>query len=307
MINIRISFIICTYSRELFKDTLKCIESLMKQDHTDKEIILVMDANNELYRMYVSSLPASVKIISNPHPGLSEARNLGIRNADGDIIAFIDDDASVDKNYILTLLKNYEDPNIAGVTGKIIPEEKPKYPEELYWVGGFTYKGFPDKRCEVRNGHGCNISFRKKIFEKVGMFDVKLGRVGRKLVTAEETEFCIRISDSIPGAKIIFDPSAIVYHKVHGYRQGIGYIVRRGFFEGMSKAHIEHMYSGKEGKSNTLAIEGSYLKFLFSKAIPERMKNIITGKDSMKNMKESMLILAVIGSVGTGYMAGKLK
>jgi len=156
-----------------------------------------------------STLPGSVKILSNPRPGLSEARNTGIKNAKGDIIVFIDDDAFADKNYLSNLIKNYEEQNVAGVVGKILPKEKPGYPEELYWLWGFTYKGFPEVRCEVRNGHGCNMSFRRDVFDKVGLFDVKLGRVGKKLVTAEETEFSIRVLNSFPGSKIIYDPSVI--------------------------------------------------------------------------------------------------
>ena len=57
---------------------------------------------------------------------------------------------------------------MAGVVGKILPKEKPGYPEELYWIGGFTYKGYPEVRCEVRNGHGCNMSFRREVFDKQG-------------------------------------------------------------------------------------------------------------------------------------------
>ena len=132
--SIKVSFVVCTYSKELFQDTLVCIDSLVKQDYADKEILLVMDENIELYNMFASSLPYSVKIIQSPNPGLSAARNLGIINASGDIIVFIDDDAKADTNYIQALLKNYDDRDVAGVTGKIFPMTKPNYPEELYWI-----------------------------------------------------------------------------------------------------------------------------------------------------------------------------
>jgi len=196
----------------------------------------------------------------------------------------------VNKNYLSHLIKNYEEKNVAGVVGKILPKEKPGYPEELYWIGGFTYKGYPEKRCDVRNGHGCNMSFRKEVFDKAELFDVKLGRVGKKLVTAEETEFCIRVLNSLPGSKIIYDPSVIVYHKVHEYRQEIGYMIKRGYYEGMSKAHIERLYRGKNGGNKALANEGSYFRYLFSRAIPERIRNMLIGKDIMTNMKEMIVM-----------------
>jgi GT2 family glycosyltransferase len=306
--HIRVSFIICTYSIELFSDTLECINSLANQNYTDKdkEILLVMDKNDELYRKFLTSVPEVVNIIINTLPGLSEARNLGIKSASGDVIAFIDDDAVADKNYISSLLKNYEDETVVGVGGKILPKKKPSYPEELYWIGGFTYRGYPEERCEVRNVHGCNMSFRKEVFDRVGLFDTKLGRVGRKLVTAEETEFSIRVLNSFSDSKIIYDPSVVVYHKVHDYRQSFRYMVQRSYHEGVYKAHIEKLYNGKNG-GRTLSTEDSYLKYLFTKAIPERIRNILIGKDIILHMKEAMLLLAVIAGVGAGYLIGRMK
>jgi GT2 family glycosyltransferase len=262
-----------------------------------------MDENDELYLMFLNSLPEPINIIINKHPGLSEARNLGIKNANGDIIAFIDDDAVAGKNYLSNLAKNYEDENVVGVGGKILPKEKPNYPEELYWIGGFTYKGFPEERCEVRNVHGCNMSFRSEVFDKVGLFDTKLGRVGRKLVTAEETEFSIRALNSFPDSKIIYDPSVVVYHKTHEYRQTFRYMMRRGYHEGMSKAHIEKMYNCK----GTLSTEDTYLGYLFKSVIPERFGRAFRGMDVVPNTKEVVVLLAVIASVGAGYVVGKVR
>jgi len=301
--HLKVSVIVCTYSRELFSDTLECINSLTGQDYINKEILLVMDKNDELYKMFLDSIPASVKILVNTNPGLSEARNLGIKNANGDIIVFIDDDASADKNYISALLRNYEDVNVVGVVGKILPKEKPGYPEELYWIGGFTYKGFPEERCEVRNVHGCNMSFRREVFGRVGLFDTELGRVGRKLVTAEETEFSIRVLNSFPNSRIIYDPSVIVYHKVHEYRQTLGYMVRRGYYEGMSKARIEKLYKNNK----TLSTEDLYLKYLLTSAIPARLRNIFMLREVIPSSKEVVVLLLVIASVGIGYVMEKMK
>src|SRR4030066_1761625 len=111
----KVSLIICTYSIELFQDTLECINSLISQDYEKKEIILVMDVNHELYNMLHNSIPESVNICINSHKGLSEARNLGIKEASGEIIVFIDDDAIADINYLSNLLKNYDKKGVVGV------------------------------------------------------------------------------------------------------------------------------------------------------------------------------------------------
>ncbi len=302
----RISFIVCTYSIELLNDTVECINSLVNQDYMDKEIILVIDKNDELYAMLLSSVPESVKIITNMRLGLSEARNLGIQNASGDIVVFIDDDAVADKYYILNLIKNYDDKSVIGTAGKILPKGKPNYPEELYWIGGFTNKGFPEERCEVRNGYGCNMSFRKDVFNKVGLFNTNFGRIGKKLVTCEETEFSIKALRSLPGSKIIYDPSIIVHHKVHEYRQTLVYMIERAYHEGMSKAHIDKLYK-KENNDKTLSTENTYLKYLFVKAIPYRIENITARRDIVNNIKDIISLFTVIISVGFGYIIERAK
>lgn len=297
----KISFIVCTYNIDFFSETVACIDSLYNQEYENKEILLVMDKNEALYDMFLSSLPKSVNIIINIRPGLSEARNLGIENANGDVIVFIDDDAIADKHYISNIIKNYEDDKIIGVFGRIFPKGTPNYPEELYWIGGFTNKGFSEERCEVRNGYGCNMSFRRSVFEKVGLFDNKFGRTGKKLETCEETEFSIRALESLNGYKIIYDPSVIVHHKVHKYRQTLKYMIKRSYNEGIAKARINKLC---KKKNNPLSTEDRYLKYLFVNAIPTYMKCAISGRDIMTNVKKTILILVVIFSVVIGYIAG---
>lgn len=302
----KVSVVVSTYSVELFPDTLACINSLVNQDYVDKELLLVMDRDEELYQMLIKVLPESVKILINEKPGLSEARNLGIKNAGGDVIAFIDDDAVAEKKYLSNLAKNYDEDNVVGVGGKILPKEKPSYPEELYWIGGFTYKGFPEGKCEVRNVLGCNMSFRREVFERVGLFDTKLGRVGRKLVTAEETEFSIRVLNAFPDSKIIYDPSMIVYHKVHEYRENFRYMLKRGYHEGMSKARIKKQHT-KNSNDKPLETEDKYLGYLIKKAIPGRLKRALKGEKVVSNLKESFMLISVIGSVGIGFVLGKMR
>jgi len=306
----RISFIVCTYNIEFFSDTVACINSLVDQDyvddHIDKEILLVMDENDKLYNMFLFSIPKSVNIIINKRPGLSEARNLGIVNAIGDIIVFIDDDAVADRRYALNVIKNYDDKKVIGTYGKIFPKGKPNYPEELYWLGGFTNKGFPEERCKVRNGYGCNMSFRRCVFDKVGLFNTNFGRVGKKLNNCEETEFSIKALSAFDGFKIMYDPSVIVHHKVHKYRQNLGYIIKRAYSEGVAKSRISRLHKNKNG-DNDLSTENTYLKYLLVSAIPTYARCIITGRDIATNMKNITLLFVVIFSVGIGFIAERIK
>ncbi|OPX76916.1 MAG: Glycosyltransferase AglG [Methanosaeta sp. PtaB.Bin018] len=298
----KVSVIVCTYSLDLLPDTVACINSLVELSYESKEILLVMDRNDRLFQALRSSVPPSVKILINERPGLSEARNTGISHAKGDILVFIDDDAIADRDYLSNLVKNYEDEMVIGVGGKILPKERPSYPEELYWIGGFTYKGYPEERCSVRNVHGCNMSFRRDVFDKVGLFDTKLGRIGRKLVTAEETEFCMRALSAFPNCKIVYDPLAVVHHKNHRYRQSFRYLIKRAYYEGQSKANIERMYN-----KSKLSTENSYLGYLLKIAIPMRIDDILYFKNMMINIRDTFLLSTVILTVGLGYISGKIK
>jgi GT2 family glycosyltransferase len=286
----------------MYNDTLKCIESLRRQSYENKEILLVLDRNEELYNRYRRSLPPTIKILVNEIPGLSNARNIGVKEASGDVIAFIDDDAYADAHYLSKLMRNYEDNNVIGVGGKILPQEKPKYPEELYWIGGFTYRGYPEKRSAVRNLLGCSMSFKREVFNKAGLFNSSLGRIGQKLVTAEETEFCIRARSAFPDSTIIYDPEAVVYHRVYPRRQTLSYILKRAYYEGKAKADISKMH---RQNGNSLSTEGKYLKFLLKKSILERVTNIYLRKNIMSNGKEAMNLILVIAMVFAGYSIGK--
>lgn len=296
------SVIICTYSLDLLQDTIESVQSVLSQDYPDKEVLLVMDRNEKLYEALSNALPSSVQIVINEVPGLSEARNTGIKHAKGDIIVFIDDDAVAAPGHLSNLMRNYEHENVIGVGGKAIPRGKPSYPEELYWIGGFTYKGFPEIKCAVRNVIGCNMSFRKEIFETAGLFDVNYGRVGRRLVTAEETELSLRVLNKYPASKIMYDPSAIVFHKVHEFRQNLRYAMKRSFFEGRSKAQIEMCYP----KQKSLGMENTYLTYLMRKSIPSKLQKIFLGANRKSAITELIWISSVITCVGAGYVSQKI-
>ena len=185
-----VSVIISTYSEDMLNLVLDCVESLKKQTVSPKEIILVLDPVQSLVDFYRARLPPDIKIIKSKGFGLSEARNAGVRSAEGDIVAFIDDDAIAEEHWLENLIINYDDSSVVGVGGLIRPlweEKRPRWmPEELYWIIGCSYKGLPECKTCVRNPIGCNMSFRKSVFDKAGLFTTSIGRFGKKLLAGEE-------------------------------------------------------------------------------------------------------------------------
>ena len=269
MVNLlkEVSVVVSTYSKARLSYLLDCIESLRKQSFKPVEVILVLDPVPDLVEFYKSRLSDDVRIVVSDKCGLSNARNVGVKSARGEIIAFVDDDTVADVNWLENLVKNYGDSMVVGVGGFIRPlweNGSPVwFPEELNWIVGCSYKGLPEYRALVRNPIGCNMSFRKSVFEEVGYFRSDVGRFGKKLLAGEEPELSKRISEKMLGSKIVYEPSAVVFHRVSRDRVGFKYLFERSFYEGVSKALIS---GSKQVSSKVLSTEDEYLKYLLKVA-----------------------------------------
>jgi glycosyltransferase involved in cell wall biosynthesis len=297
------SIIVPTYSLERFKSVIEAVDSLLKQTFTNKEIIVVVDKNEDLFLKLRDYLFPSVRVILSTEAGASNARNAGVKIATGDIVAFIDDDVIVNENWLTTLIRNYKDPNVIGVGGCIKPLwincNSEKLPEELYWLIGCTSESFFEKTREVRNNFGGNFSFRKEVFDDYS-FSVSLQNLVGKTRGTEDTEFCIKMLKKFPNCKIIFDPEAVVYHKVYPHRLSLKYILERAYSEGRSKAYIARLYKDR------LTREHEYARDLIFHFLPIRIKQIIKNKDAASNLRDIILILIVLATTVFGYIKGML-
>jgi glycosyltransferase involved in cell wall biosynthesis len=293
--------VVCTYSEERLDYVLGCIESLKKQTLSPKEIILVLDPNEILIAFYKLHIPDDVKIVVSEGYGLSYARNAGVKNAEGEIIAFIDDDAIADKDWLKNLVKNYEDACVLGCGGLVKPlwqNGRPRwFPEELDWIVGCSYKGLPERKTYVRNPIGCNMSFRKEIFEKVGYFKAGIGRLGKNAMAGEEAELSLRILEKIPGSRIVYDPQVVVCHNVSKSRGNVWYLLKRSFYEGLSKALV---VNSKSNPSKALSTEDRYLRYLLKVAIPSKLRRI----HKFESTCHLIILLISICSVLIGYFVG---
>lgn len=306
-----VSIVVCTYSLDNLQNLTDAVDSLLNQTHKEMEIIIVVDGNQELHESIVKVYDGQGKVkimLTEESLGAFGAGNVGVKAAQGDVIAFLDDDAVGEKRWIENLVDIYEKSDAISVGGKILPiwlSKKPDYfPEELGWLVGITHEGFADEKvAEVRNTFGPNMSFRREVFEKIGLLNEKLGfaKGGTTYMQGAEPEFALRMKNKL-GKGVIYNPEAVVYHKIPPSKTRPRTLLRRAFYQGYSKALMKRRSPSPE----TLATEESYLKDLLFTYIPRRIKGIFSANSIMEFKKLSFLIASIL-SVGLGFVYGYAK
>jgi len=304
-----VSIVILCYRMENRANLANAIDSLLHQSYADIEVVVVMHTDEHLHEEIVRAYDGrtDVKVVFNRQSlGASAARNVGIRVARGDILAFLDDDAVADEKWVENLVDSYKELHAMAVGGKILPlwiPAKPAYfPDELYWLVGVTHRGFAEDAVgEVRNVFASNMSFRKEVFEQVGLFNESLGfgSRGKSYVQGSEAEFSLRMTSKL-GKRVIYNPRAVVYHGIPVSKARIGLLLKRSFYQGYSKILLRRMAPSP----NAISIEKLHLKHLVSEYIPQRIGRILTGPYRAVEAKQLLVLVSSIVAVGLGFVWG---
>lgn len=209
---------VCT--RDRTEDLQRCLEALMRLPDDGQEILVVDNCpSNEATRQLVANYPR-IRYVREDRPGLSCARNRAMREARHAVVAFTDDDAVVDPQWLRALLRNFDDPLVWCVTGLAMPLELENEVQERFEnLSGFSSRGFKRTVFHAfthnplvvgKVGAGVSMALRRSVFDRLGPFDETLG-AGAPTKAGEDNEMFSRILRA--GYRLVYDPDALCWHR----------------------------------------------------------------------------------------------
>ncbi len=318
-----VSVVVTTYAMERLNDVQELLDSLAAQTYPKMEILFVAERMRELadrVRHYADhkGITNLQVVFHEGGGGLSRSRNLGVGAARGNIIAFIDDDAVAEADWVEEIVDVLaEHPSTIGVTGGALPlwEDASMnwFPEEFFWIISCPVPAWTGvvQLQPVRNAWGINMAFRREAFERCqfsetfgvsnrGVADgIKLGLVG------DDTEFCLQLRHQT-GRPILFNPRCRVFHKIHRRHLSPRFTRRRAFWEGYTKATIGRWLSQNGGENRPFLLSNELTVFrrtVFS-LLPRLARQFAT--DPVLASRGLVLTLDVLLHFGLGYAAARL-
>jgi len=229
----RVSVVVCSYNGA--RTIGDCLDGLARLDYPDYEVIVVDDGSTDRAAVIARRYP--VVVIQTHNQGLALARNVGLKEATGEIVAYIDDDARPDPQWLRYLAATFMSTAHAGVGGPNIapPGDGPIAECVARAPGGPVHVLLNDREAE--HIPGCNMAFRKSSLEAIGGFDPQFRTAG------DDVDVCWRLLAR--GWTLGFHPAALVWHHRRNslrtyWRQQIGY----GRAEAMLERKWPEKYNG---------------------------------------------------------------
>ncbi|WP_417310446.1 glycosyltransferase family 2 protein [Devosia sp.] len=298
-----ISVIVCAHELGRLQTLKQAVHSVHEQTLTAHEIIVVIDHNTALFEACKADLRDVILMENNRSRGLSGARNTGALAASGDVVAFIDDDAIPEPQWLAALSDTYSSQFVMGAGGPttaVWPDTRPAWlSHEFDWVVGCSYRGQATDPVGMRNMIGCNMSFRRSALVMTGLFAEDLGRIGRNAAGVEETELCLRARNMFPSSHFAYSQSARVDHQIEAYRSSWRYFFRRCIAEGRSKAHMARNTRAR-GSLNT---ERHHLFVTLPKAVLSYLGDAFSGRDRHGVARAFNLVSGTMLVVGSYALA----
>lgn len=313
-----LSVVVCSYTADRLDDTCELLEALQAQTYRPLETIFVADNSPELaalVRRYGRErrLSGLRVVLNDGRPGLAAARNRGVEEARGQVIAFIDDDALPFPDWGKEIMRTLQDDEgMVGVTGPAYPLWEDRslawLPEEFYWIISCPTDGWLgcQQVREVRNAWGMNMAFRREAFLAC-RFPEGFGYAhsGQEAASAnllgEDTAFSVLLRRRT-GKRIVFNPRVRVRHRVYRQRLAPSAVRRRAFWEGYTKARLRQTADRQQALD--LGPEGALLRRIALRFFPRALAGL--PRQPGRSLRELRLAADALGHVALGYAAARL-
>ena len=260
------------------------------------ETIVVIDHNPDLLTR-ASQEFGDVVIPNAGARGASGARNTGVAQSRGEVVAFLDDDAAATRGWLGQLRAHFADPGVVGVGGRLDPlwaTARPRwFPSEFGWTIGVSYTGMPERIARVRNVWASNMAVRRAAFAAAGGFREDFGKVGT-VSRPEDTDLCMRVTD---GAWL-YDPACSVSHRVPAQRTRFRYFLVRCYNEGRGKAGLAAL----NGAETSTSEERGYATRVLPRAILRSLGEALRGDAA--GVLRGAAIIAGLGVTMAGFAVG---
>lgn len=246
-----LSVVVCTLNRQGL--LCECVESLQEQSLSRDlfEVIVVDNGSSDGTHQFLRGLAEQydfIRVEVEARVGLSYARNKGWQAANGDYVAFIDDDACADGDWCQRILQNFETvhprPDVLG--GQILPRYECLPPK--WFIEQFEHRTWGEQARVLAGSEamvgfsGSNMAFRRTLLVGSGGFSPEFGMVGGAVRLGEETELFYRLRPESP--TLYYDPELKVRHWVPRRNLAVSYRLKRAFQAGRCQAALRGPMTG---------------------------------------------------------------
>jgi GT2 family glycosyltransferase len=309
-----LSIVITSYTVRRLQNIIDLLCSINLQTYSQIETLVIIEDDFNLARrlrqhiIQHTSKPTRV-IFLETAKGACWARNFGLRESCGEIVAFVDDDVILTSEWAKSLIETHNRDDVVGVTGPVLPKwNKEKnwewFPKEFDWIFGCSrWLGF-DKKTEVSSVVGANASFKREALNEVGGYRETLGAFWSRRqewqITGEETDLSLRIR-ARTGKSIIYDPGACVFHNIQSYKMSLSFIFQRAFQVGKTRRMLRTFQVEDETtfRLEHLAIKNILLRIGY--CIPQLVSKPIIA------LRTIFLITIILGASFLGFVSYRRK
>jgi GT2 family glycosyltransferase len=299
-----VSVVICAYTLDRWELLGASVESVLGQTVAPREVFLSIDHNRPLFLQCMERWgqpPAGhdipITVVENRYEGhLGSARTTAAELATGEFIAFLDDDAAADPDWLERMLAPFGDPSVIAVGGCPLPNfsqpRPPWFPPEYDWVFGCYYVGLPTTTAPILHVIGAAMSVRRADLAAIGYFHSD---------NHDDMDMCHRLLHHSPTSKILFEPSAVVRHYVHANRLTWKYFWRRCFSVNRGKVKAFRQM----GAARNLSAERRFARRSLTDGLVKGGRDLIRG--DLGGLLRAAVICAGLFLAGLGYAVGTIE